>query len=281
MRYGIFVPNLDAFGNCDVLLELAQAAEESGWDGFFIWDTMLGDASAALDVVDPWVVLGAVAVKTQRVRMGALVTPMARRRPWKVARETATLDRLSHGRLVFGAGLGGPRDVEFDAFGEEGDGRVRAERLDSGLDVLCDLWSGAPTSIPGAAEGMTIPGFRPTPVQTPRPPVWIAGWWPRKPPFRRAARWDGVFPQLVGGEPPRPGQLREIVDYVAQHRTSPEPFDVVLAGETPADAGAAWHVVEPYAEFGLTWWLEQRPFDRASSVRDLRERVLAGPPTSR
>ena len=187
-----------------MLLELAQAAEASGWDGFFIWDTMLGDAGTAIDVVDPWVMLGAIAVKTQRVRLGALMTPMARRRPWKVARETATLDRLSNGRLVFGAGLGGPRDVEFDVFGEEGDDRVRAERLDSGLDLLRDLWSGAPTTIPGAAPGLTVPGFRPTPVQTPRPPVWIAGWWPRKAPFRRAARWDGVFPQLVGETRRRP-----------------------------------------------------------------------------
>ena len=278
MLYGVFVPNLGAFGDGDVLLELAQAAEASGWDGFFIWDTMLGDASSALDVVDPWVVLGAIAVKTERVRLGALVTPLARRRPWKVARETATLDRLSNGRVVFGAGLGGPRDAEFDAFGEEGDARVRAERLDSGLDLLCDLWSGAPASIPGAAQGMTVPGFRPTPVQTPRPPVWIAGWWPRKAPFRRAARWDGVFPQLVGGEPPAPGQLREIVDYVARHRESPEPFDVVLASETPPDAAAARLVVEPYADVGLTWWLEQRPFESAASLPILRDRILAGPP---
>jgi alkanesulfonate monooxygenase SsuD/methylene tetrahydromethanopterin reductase-like flavin-dependent oxidoreductase (luciferase family) len=170
---------------------------------------------------------------------------------------------------VFGAGLGGPRDVEFELFGEEGDNRVRAQRLDAGLDLLDELWSGSPASI---ADGLTVPGFRPTPEQRPRPPVWIAGWWPRKAPFRRAARWDGVFPQLVGGEPPSPDQLREIVGYVAEHRASPEPFDVVVAGETPRQA------VEPYAEAGLTWWLEQRPYEEASSVRELRDRIDAGPP---
>jgi alkanesulfonate monooxygenase SsuD/methylene tetrahydromethanopterin reductase-like flavin-dependent oxidoreductase (luciferase family) len=268
VRYGVFAPNLAAFGDVDALVDLAEAAEASGWDGFFIWDAMLGESDTALDVVDPWVTLAAIAVKTRRIRIGALVTPMARRRPWKVARETATLDRLSKGRLVFGAGLGGPRDVEFELFGEEGDDRVRAQRLDAGLDLLNELWSGAPTGVPG---GGTVPGFRPTPQQRPRPPVWIAGWWPNKAPFRRAARWDGVFPQLVGGEPPSPDQLREIVGYVAERRASPEPFDVVVAGETPRQD------VEPYAEAGLTWWLEQRPYEDASSARDLRERIEAGP----
>ena len=136
--------------------------------------------------------------------------------------------------------------------------------------MLRDLWSGAPTRIPGAADGMTVPGFRPTPVQTPRPPVWIAGWWPRKAPFRRAARWDGVFPQLVGGEPPAPDQLREIVHFVSQHRESPEPFDVVLAGETPADAAAAAQVVAPYADD----WAPRR----AASVRLLTLHDKVGRP---
>jgi alkanesulfonate monooxygenase SsuD/methylene tetrahydromethanopterin reductase-like flavin-dependent oxidoreductase (luciferase family) len=277
MRFGIFVPNVHAFGDPGVLVDLAQATEAAGWDGFFVWDTMLLDAGAAVPVVDPWVVLGAVAVKTRKVRLGALITPLARRRPWKVARETATLDRLSHGRLVFGAGLGGPRDAEFDAFGEEGDDRARAERLDAGLDLLRELWSGAPTPVPG---GATVPGFLPTPVQTPRPPVWIAGFWPRKGPFRRAARWDGVFPQRADGELLTPAEVREIVAYVGEHRTEEAPFDVVLTGETPGDPDAAAETLAPYEPAGVTWWLEQRPFEDPASVQTLLERILAGPPAA-
>ena len=191
MRYGISVPN---FGIPAHLVELGHATEHAGWDGFFLWDHMLVDADDPFPINDPWVVLGAIAQTTERVRLGTLVTPVARRRPWKLARETVTLDHLSGGRAVLGVGLGEPGDAEFGAFGEPTDDRFRAERLDEGLEVLFGLWSGERFSFKG--EHLTVDGatFLPRPVQSPRIPVWVAVVWPNRGPLRHAARCDGVAP---------------------------------------------------------------------------------------
>ena len=107
MRYGLYLPNFGAFGDVATLVDCAREAEAAGWDGFFIWDHI--NRPWLTDLVDPWVALAGVACATERMRLGALVTPLPRRRPWKVAREATTLDRLSGGRLVFGAGLGSNR----------------------------------------------------------------------------------------------------------------------------------------------------------------------------
>ena len=131
-KFGFFVPNLGPFADACVLADLAARAESTGWDGFFIWDHVLFDASSSLDVVAPWVALSAIAMATERIRLGALMTPVSRRRPWNLARETTSLDRLSGGRLVVGAGLGFPADAEFELFGEHAQDRIRAERLDEG-----------------------------------------------------------------------------------------------------------------------------------------------------
>jgi alkanesulfonate monooxygenase SsuD/methylene tetrahydromethanopterin reductase-like flavin-dependent oxidoreductase (luciferase family) len=278
MQYGIFLPNFGPFGDAGVLADLASRAEECGWDGIFIWDHILFQEHPPEDVVDPWVALTAMALSTNRVRLGALMTPVARRRPWKLARETVSVDRLSHGRLVFGAGLGFPPRAEFELYGEDADDRVRAQKLDEGLAVLTGLWTGEPFSFHGQQFTIEETTFLPRPAQQPRPPVWIAGWWPNKPPYRRAARWDGVYPELVGGGLPSPQQLEEVLEYIGEHRTSSGHFDVVLNGYGPADPAAAAEFLEPYRERGLTWWLERVDPDRLYDVDETRARLEAGPP---
>ncbi len=210
-----------------------------------------------------------------------MVCALARRRPWKVARETASLDRLSGGRLVFGAGLGSAGEREFEDFGEDSDPRHRADLLDEGLEVLDGLWSGDAFDHRGAHFTVRGACFRPTPVQRPRIPVWIAGRWPARRPFRRAARWDGVFPthRDVGqAETMRPEQLAEIVGYTREHRDPAVALDVVVEGQTPGhDAARDRAALEPYREAGLTWWIEKLGWFRGPRPA-MRARIDAGPP---
>jgi alkanesulfonate monooxygenase SsuD/methylene tetrahydromethanopterin reductase-like flavin-dependent oxidoreductase (luciferase family) len=278
LRYGVFLPNFGPFGRPKILVELARAAEEAGWDGLFIWDHILFDAAAPQDVVDPWVALAGIAAETSRLRIGALMTPVARRRPWKLARETASLDHLSDGRLVFGAGLGFPPDVEFGLFGEETDGRLRADKLDEGLAILAGLWSGEPFAFEGKHYSLRETQFLPAPVQRPRPPVWIAGWWPHRRPFRRAARWDGIFAELPEGAVPTPDDLRAIVAFIDETRDRGPDFDVVLNGYTASAPEEAAEAVAPYLDAGLTWWLERVDPTRLFSAESALERIVAGPP---
>ena len=182
-----------------------------------------------LPLVDPWVALAAVALSTQRIRFGTLVTPLPRRRPWKLARETVTLDHLSNGRLTLGVGLG-EYMTEFDDLGEPSDLKVRAAMLDEGLEVLTGLWTGQPfqhlrRALSGTAKRCSCP----TPVQQPRIPIWVAGQWANKAPFRRAARWDGVFPILRGAfmRDITPEQFADMLRYIRQYRADDAPFDLV------------------------------------------------------
>src|SRR5580692_8444584 len=231
------VPNVGTFGDPSVLVELAVAAEEHGWDGFFVWDHLLyWDPEWA--VADPVVVIAAVAARTARVRLGILVNVLARRRVGKVARESVTLDQLSGGRLVCGAGLVAYAG-EFTAFGESGDARERAARLDESLHLLDALWHGEPVTVHGEYLTAEDVMMRPRPVQQPRIPVWVGGRWPNKAPFRRAARWDGVMPTHRDyglGETMPPDELRAALRYTREQRSSPGPFDVAMEGRT--DGGA-------------------------------------------
>src|SRR5579863_6868421 len=207
MRYAINLPAFGAFADVRALAGLASEAEEAGWDGFFIWDHI--QSEAGVPVADPWVALAAIALKTERIRIGALVTPLPRRRPWKLARETATLDRLSGGRLVVGAGIGGDQWFrEFSTFGEPVEDRIHAAQLDEGFDVLAGLWSGERFSYEGQYYTARDALFLPTPVQSPRIPIWVAGIWPNKAPMRRAARWDGFFP-IANEHTVQPEEVRE------------------------------------------------------------------------
>jgi alkanesulfonate monooxygenase SsuD/methylene tetrahydromethanopterin reductase-like flavin-dependent oxidoreductase (luciferase family) len=224
-RRGIFVAPFDELAEARVLADLAARAEAAGWDGFFLWDHVdYRDPVTAL--ADPWVCMAAIACTTERMRIGPLVTPPARRRIHKLARETVTLDRLSGGRLIFGAGLGSDNSGEFSKFGEEADAKERARLLDEGLEQLVAFWDGE---------------FQPRPAQKPRIPVWLAARWPNRRPVRRALKWDGLFPIDLPG----PGELAELTKEVRAERPD-DGFDIVVtnpAGTDPApweQAGATW-----------------------------------------
>nr|MDT0664706.1 LLM class flavin-dependent oxidoreductase [Micromonospora sp. DSM 115978] len=234
------------------------------------------------EVADPWVLLTVVAMTTERIRLGPLVTPVARRRPGTLARQTTSLDRLSGGRLVFGAGLGWTLPAEFGTWGEAVMPKAVAQRLDEGLAVLAGLWSGEAVNFRGEYVTAADVAFRPTPLQRPRPPVWIGCNWPNRTPLRRAARWDGVVPMIVnlddGSWQPSPAVVAEIVDTVAELRESSDPFDVVITGSTPADRPAqARETVAAVGAAGATWWIEgfrPQPGEYEAALR----RVEAGPP---
>jgi alkanesulfonate monooxygenase SsuD/methylene tetrahydromethanopterin reductase-like flavin-dependent oxidoreductase (luciferase family) len=275
----VHVPNLRQYGDPAVLVGLAVDAEAAGWDGFFVWDHILHRRLEPEAVVDPWVVLAACAARTQRIRLGTLITPVARRRPWKLARELATLDQLSGGRVVLGAGLGSPRHDEFEAFGEDGDDRRRAGRLDEGLSVLAGLLSGESFAHSGEYFAVDEMRFLPAPPGGRRVPIWIGGLWPNPRPFRRAARWDGVVPEKVGGQLVTPDELRELVAFVGRERAAAGrhgAFDFVTAGLTDGPDAAGLATTQAYAEAGATWWLERFHPDRGS-IADARRRIMAGP----
>jgi len=226
MKRAIDVALFGELADPRVAARLAARAEERGWDGFFVWDHIAYRAPVRA-VADPWVAMAAIACATSRVRIGAMVTPLSRRRVHKVARETATLDLLSSGRLIVGAGLGVTRNNELEPFGEVTDPRERARLLDEGLEALARYWDGE---------------FEPVPVQRPRPPVWVAGVWPNRRPVRRALHWDGYFPI----ELPGPEALAELAAEVRAARPGGGPFDLIT--ELPADTDLG-----PWEQAGLTW----------------------------
>ena len=277
MHYGISIPNFGEYSEPRLLAELAHEAEAAGWEGFFLWDHIVWPWHAT--VADPWVALAAVAMRTERLRLGTMVTRLPRRHPWKLARETVTLDYLSEGRLLLGVGLGAFPQEEFEAFGETGDDRVRAAKLDEGLEVLTGLWSGAPFSYHGTQYRVHNVHFTPPPVQQPRIPIWVAGTWPIKAPFRRAARWDGVVPTSRDVERSlTPTEIHDLLAYIKTQQTIPAVFDVVHGGQTLGrDAGEDADSVAPYAEAGVTWWLEAR-LPWVNSFAEVRERIRKGPP---
>jgi alkanesulfonate monooxygenase SsuD/methylene tetrahydromethanopterin reductase-like flavin-dependent oxidoreductase (luciferase family) len=282
MRYAVNVPNFEDYGDARTVAGLAADAEAAGWDGFFVWDHLAFVKAWRLRIADPWVLLTAVAMATERLRLGPMVTPLPRRRPWKLARETVTLDRLSGGRLVLGVGLGEPPEDEYGSFGEPTDPVVRAAMLDEGLEVLTRLWSGETVSFQGRHYRVDQVAFQPTPVQRPRIPIWVAGAWPRPGPLRRAARFDGSCPLKVDatGELAtlEPDELRQLLAVVRRHRADPAaPFDVLLGGTTPPDPAAARAMLEPLAEAGMTWWQETVD-PRQTDLATFRRRVRQGPP---
>jgi len=296
LKYGVTLPNFGPYFDARRLAALAREAEEAGWDGFFLWDHVF---FALFPHVDPWVALAAIAMSTERVRIGTMVTPLPRRRPLKLARETVSIDHLSNGRLTLGVGIGAFA-WEWEHLGEVADMKTRGAMLDEGLELLTRIWSGEPVAHEGehyTVHVRDLPGyeepahFEPSPLQSPRIPIWVGGVWPNKKPFRRAARWDGVTPikqgegsDLVG--PLRPSDLREIVAYVERYRTDNGPFDVVIAGHTEGrDRSRDAEIVASYGEAGATWWLESiSPWDFGWTwqgpwpVEEMNRRIRAGPP---
>jgi alkanesulfonate monooxygenase SsuD/methylene tetrahydromethanopterin reductase-like flavin-dependent oxidoreductase (luciferase family) len=275
MRFAINTPNFGEFGDARAMADLAREAEAAGWDGFFLWDHIGHHWPAP--TADPWVELSALAMATERIALGTMVTPLPRRRPWKLARETVTLDRLSQGRLILGVGIGTDFAREYSGFGEVAEDKVHGEMLDEALAVLVGLWSGEPFSFSGQHYSVQDARFTPTPLQTPRIPIWVAGVWPHKRPFRRAARWDGVVPLRADEQTPTPDDVRALVAYIHEQRTSTQPFDVTIAGGTGnLDRQAAADQMRALAEAGVTWW--QEGFLPDDSIADARARIRQGPP---
>jgi len=273
MQYGLTLPtSLDA----RTLAELAHEAEEVGWDGVFYWDVIFGN--------DPWVALAAVAMRTERIRVGTMLTPVSRRRPWKLAGETVTLDHLSNGRLILPVGLGAP-DTGFDKVGEETDRKVRAKMLDEGLDVLTGLWSGQPFSYSGEHYHIQDVTFSPTPLQSPRIPIWVVGAWPRMKSMRRVLRYDGVLPMKMNDDGSfaemTPADIQAMKTFIDEQRSQTSPFDIVMEGETPGDDHEkATAIVGPLTQAGVTWWLEAvwaSPQTRGG-LEGMRTRIKQGPP---
>jgi len=275
LRYGFIVTN----GDPRTIAELAREAEAAGWDGVFYWDGIcVGD----MNTYDPWVVMAAMAMRTERVRLGAILTPPARRRPWKLARETMTLDHLSGGRLVLPVGLGALDDGGFSKVGEPTDRKVRAQLLDESLEILTGLWSGEPFSYEGEHYRLEEMTFLPATVQRPRIPIWAVGAWPSERSMRRALRYDGLLAAKASGTAEEPGvtpeDIRAMKEYAEENREAGGDFDIVWEGMTPGDEPErAAETVRPYAEAGATWWIESM-WTPPNEPDDLRRRIQAGPP---
>jgi alkanesulfonate monooxygenase SsuD/methylene tetrahydromethanopterin reductase-like flavin-dependent oxidoreductase (luciferase family) len=274
MKYGFVLPS----GDARTAAEIARAAEQAGWDGFFVWEPVWG--------IDAWVCLTAAAMVTERIRLGTMITPLSRMRPWKLASETATLDNFSHGRVILSVGLGAV-DTGFAAFGEVTDRKNRAELLDEGLDILTGLWRGQPFSYTGRHYQVRPTEFMPPPppVQQPCIPIWVVGAWNRPKSMARVLRYDGILPNIMTPEgdhrPLTTDDVRDIKAFVDANRTEPGPFDIVVEGETPgSEPHKAGDQVRAWAEAGATWWIEamwgspENPSDPAA----VRRRVEQGPP---
>ena len=263
---------------------MASAAEAAGWDALFVWDHLVHDKSARRTFGEPWMLLTAAALATTRIKLGPLVTPVPRRRPQQVARQVSTLDNLSGGRVIFGAGLGGPIEDEYGSFGEPTDPRLLAERLDEGLHLLDRYWSGEAVTHDGRHYQVHDVTLLPPPVGRPRVPVWIGGFWPHRRPMRRAAQWDGAVPLFVSaghGHPPPVDEVRDLLAYIRARRGSAttRPFEVVLGGASPTNAAGARDLLGPLIEAGATWWDERRPIDdEITRLEPVLRRIEAGPP---
>jgi alkanesulfonate monooxygenase SsuD/methylene tetrahydromethanopterin reductase-like flavin-dependent oxidoreductase (luciferase family) len=268
VNFGFVLP----YGDAATAAELAAAAEGSGWDGFFVWEPVWG--------IDAWVCLTAAAMRTSAIRLGTMLSPLSRMRPWKLAGEAATLDNLSGGRVILAVGLGAI-DSGFAEFGEETDRRVRAELLDESLDIIDGLWTGQPFSYDGKhyrvrlVESMPPP---PPPLQQPRIPIWVVGAWNRPQSMKRALRYDGILPQVKQGE-----EFSEVTpDIVAAVATAAAtsrgtPIDVIVEGTTGKDAAAEGNRLAALELAGATWWIEGM-WDARDDLSRVRSRIGAGPP---
>lgn len=269
MRCAVYCANFGSFADPAVVVELAQRAEAAGWDGFFLYDHILvRDAPTA----DPWVTLGAVAARTERIMLGPLVVPVARRAPWELAHQVATLDRLAGpGRVVLGVGRG--MVAEFQAFGDRPDTRTVGARLDEGIGLVARLLAGEAVDHDGtwALHGARLAG---TPVAV---PIWVGGTHDKPGTLKRAARHDGAF--LIGERWHATATLTPA--QVAAVAAATGARDVVHAGVSPLDPEPARARAGAYARAGATWWLEvvQDGFDPSrTTLADHRRRIDAGPP---
>lgn len=280
MQYALSLPNGGNWSDPRTLAELAQLAEEAGWDGVFLEDYIVWQSQQNVPTYDPWISLAAMAMLTKRVRLGTNVTPLARRRPWKVAREAVTLDHLSNGRFILGVGLGDTgesveSDISFTNFGEVIDTKQRAQRLDEALDVIVGLWSGEPFHYDGKYFQVKEVKFLPRPVQIPRIPIWVGGGWPLKGPSQRAIRWDGS--RLYKHQAPSmmPDDIGALQAFVKKKRGSLEGYDIVVSSNRQhGEEGRTY--LRALAEAGATWCAEYLPPNTGDAAK-VRAHIARGP----
>jgi hypothetical protein len=276
MKYGFVLPYGDARTAADFALE----AEQAGWNGFFVWEAVWG--------WDAWMLLTAAAMRTQRIKLGTMITPLSRMRPWDLASKTVTLDHLSNGRVILAVGLGAI-NTGFAEFGEETDRKTRAELLDEGLDIVTGLWHGQPFSYDGKHYHIKETQFYPLPppVQQPRIPIWVVGAWPKEKSMQRALRYDGLLPNVMSEDGQHremtPDDVRALHEYTLANRLAATPFDHVAEGHTPGDeVDRAAEIVRKWADAGATWWIEalwgapDQPVDLDAVLLRIRQ----GPPRS-
>jgi hypothetical protein len=293
VRFGVTLPNAGVGDDPRVVIDLAVEAEDAGWDGVFIWDFPIGVPDYGEEVMkvhEAWVLLSGMAMRTERVFLGTMITPLAWRAPWYVAKQAATMQALSGGRFVLSVGLGAP-PTNGTHFYEETDRRVRAQMLDEGLTILEGLWSGEPLTFEGRHyRARNEPQMLPEP--SPRPKVWVVGaWnrdpkaWPLKKSFRRALRWDGILPHVFDGDKMVSGNeslADDIGAMVADIRSErSEPFDVVIESGSTNDKNTTADFIRPLADAGATWWLEPiwySMYRHPSDPGPMRERIREGPP---
>ncbi len=263
MQFGFVIPWADA----GEIGELAAVAEENGWDGIFVWEPVWG--------VDAWISLGLAAVRTTRIRLGTMLTPPSRRRPWELASQVATVDRLSDGRVTLAVGLGAV-DSGFASFGEVCDRRLRAELMDECLEVACGLWHGQPYSFSGkhySVEPTDFPTIAHT-VQKPRVPIWCVGALGSERSMKRAVRWDGLIPQVLDNGAARQATLSELAEFTESAPMGDRSYDIVIEGKVAEHSPAAW------ADAGATWWLETQwdAVGREGPALATFDRLREGPP---
>lgn len=274
MQFGIILNT----GTLDQIGDLAEAAEQAGWDGVFYWDAVhLPDFG---EMHDPWVALTVIAQRTTGVTLGAIVMAVPRHKPWQFARAATSVDHASHGRLVLPVGLGALDDTAFAGVGEPAGTRERAERLDDTLEFLAKAWTGEPFRLTGRHHRTDEMTFLPRPVRG-TIPVWVVGAWPRERSMERVLRHDGLMPNKLrpegGQEQVTPDDIRAMADWIRARRPNGlVGFDIVAEGRTTGtDAEADEATVRPWAEAGATWWTDA---DWRGSLADLQRRVEAGPP---
>ncbi len=284
-KWGLVLPNFGPLGgDPTVLADLARLAEDSGWDGFYITDTIQWVDTAEWPASDPWIALATIALRTERIRLGPIVAAVARHRPWQLARQAATLDHLSNGRLILGVGSGDPQDLGFAAFDEEMDPKRRASMLDEGLAILDGLWSGTAFRHRGAHYTVEEITMLPTPVQRPRIPIWVGWTWPNRRPMERAARWDGAVPFAIAPDGSyvvlNADEIRDMRHFMAQRREPDSSFEIVLHGPVTAATDGddlALAAIRAAAGAGATWIIEVVPPE--TEIDTLREAIRRGVPS--
>lgn len=275
MNYGLVLPLTDP----RQVIELSVAAEAAGWDAVFIAEMVYGP--------DAWVSLAAAAMRTERIKLGTMLTPVARMRPWKIASETATLDRISNGRVILAVGLGAP-DTGYAEYGEIIDRKTRIELTEESLEIITKLWSGEPFVHKGKhyqVDTTTIQqGMRdwePKLVQSPRIPIWLTGGWPREVSVRRTLSYDGLLPNVFGDD----GKMRAMTTddvvgmraFVERERTASGAFDIIVEGESVMSEPGALEKVRAWETAGATWWIESS-WSHQDDLEFLTARIEAGPP---